>query len=526
MSGVAIGYQGSGISHPSLWLGALEADHPALELHLKNTKCTSAVLKKGLEDSSQPTAGGNDNNGSTTIQEVSTSSSSGCSTAAETQTTLSKEFEKEEDKGQGIEVEAPQPWFALFPTDVAADLVKKTTERVQSILESSNYLENVPLEKKVPTFQIEKDIERGDLLGSGGFALIYNAKIKDPKCLPSEQNREYVIKHLAPELVKEERKLHIGCRDFLIESHLMATLQHPNILRLVGSSKGGLGAYGRTLRTDAFFMVLPKLTCTLTERLKTWKEENEARLIPPKLLAYPVESKSFQWSTGARQRLLQGRDEQYKVKDFFYYRLKVVIDLLSALEYLHEKRLFHRDIKPDNIGIDTEGCLKLFDFGLAKELPPDDQAMNKHATEIKSDLTFDFPGNTGTARYMAPEVILRKPYNCKVDVFAATIVCWEVLSLERAYVPIGVPSGKFFKDCVAIYNDRPPLHKKWPKSLRKVMKQGWIKPIEARFTSGKMKRALQKIVDEHCPRLSSTGKKPRRSTSTKMKLVLKKIVRS
>lgn len=522
MSSVAIGYQGSGISHPSLWLGALEADHPALELHLKNTKCTSAVVKKSLEDTAQPTTVEADNKGSNTIQEVSTTSSSYSSTAAETQTTVTKESEtEEEEKSQGIEVEAPKPWFALFPTDVAADLVEKTTERVYGILESSSYLENVPLEKKVPTFEMDKDIERGDQLGSGGFALIYNAKIKDPKRLASKGNCEYVIKHLAPELVNEERKLHIGCRDFLIESHLMATLHHPNILKLVGSSKGGLASYGLTLRTDAFFMVLPKLTCTLTERLKTWKEENEARLIPPKLLAYPAESKSFKW----RHRILQENDEKFRAKDFFYYRVKVVIDLLSALEYLHEKRLFHRDIKPDNIGIDTEGCLKLFDFGLAKELPPDDQAMNKHATEIKSDLIFDFPGNTGTARYMAPEVILRKPYNCKVDVFAATIVCWEVLSLERAYVPIGVPSGKFFKDCVAIYNDRPPLHKKWPKSLRKVMKQGWIKPIEARFTSGKMKRALQKIVDEHCPKLSSTRDKPRRSTSTKMKLVLKKIVK-
>ena len=97
---------------------------------------------------------------------------------------------------------------------------------------------------------------------------------------------------------------------------------------------------------------------------------------------------------------------------------------------------------------------------------------------------------------MAPEVILREPYNCKVDVFATSILCWEVLSMERAYVSTGVPAGQFFKDCVAIYNDRPPIPKKWPRNLRKAIKQGWAKDLHTRPTSAKMRRGLQKIVDE------------------------------
>lgn len=100
---------------------------------------------------------------------------------------------------------------------------------------------------------------------------------------------------------------------------------------------------------------------------------------------------------------------------------------------------------------------------------------------------------------MAPEVILRQPYNGKVDVFATSILCWEVLSLDRAYVSIGVPAGKFFKDCVAIYNDRPPISKKWPKTLRKALKQGWAKDLDARPTSANMRQMLQKIVDDIRP---------------------------
>lgn len=516
MASLAI--ESCGLSHPSLWLGAYEADHPALSLHYKNTTtCTS--VPHNSDNSAQkksPAADGTIANGATTINDGSSTSDDGSSSEEShqsQQTTTTKPATGDDIQGSeevtpepatNINDEQPHPWYALFPTDVAAELVEKTEERVQEVMDNSTFLVDEPLEEKVPAFTLKTDLERGDLLGCGGFAMIYNATVKDPTRLPStawedKENREYVIKHLSPSLLNQHRKLHIGTRDFVIESHLMATLDHPHILKLVGCSKGGLANYGKTLRTDALFMVLPKLTCTLTERMLSWKEECQARRRRPKLLGYPEKSKSFSWSKGAilaRQRILREAEEHQKEADFFYYRIQVVIDLLSALEYLHAHRLFHRDIKPDNIGFDTAGHLKLFDLGLAKELPPDEEAANKDKSVFKENLTFQLPGNTGTARYMAPEVILKQPYNCKVDVFAASILCWEVISLERAYVN-GVPSGQFFKDCVALYNDRPPVPRKWPKAIRKIVKQGWIKDISSRPTSGKMKLSLQKIVDEY-----------------------------
>jgi serine/threonine protein kinase len=69
-------------------------------------------------------------------------------------------------------------------------------------------------------------------------------------------------------------------------------------------------------------------------------------------------------------------------------------------------------LKPANIGFDEEGVLKIFDFGLAVELPEE--------SDINS--TFNLAGNTGTSRYMAIEVIRKYPYNCKADVFSYSIL--------------------------------------------------------------------------------------------------------
>lgn len=105
---------------------------------------------------------------------------------------------------------------------------------------------------------------------------------------------------------------------------------------------------------------------------------------------------------------------------------------------------------------------------------------------------------------MAPEVIRREAYNCKVDIFATSIVCWELMTLKKPY---GVDvSGQFVKECVAIYDDRPTIpstsrrnsHKShqtvWPKALKKVIQQSWTKDINSRLTARQMRLGVQEIL--------------------------------
>ena len=73
--------------------------------------------------------------------------------------------------------------------------------------------------------------------------------------------------------------------------------------------------------------------------------------------------------------------------------MSIAKQVVSALEYAHQRKLLHRDIKPGNILVDDEGKVKVVDFGLAKRLV--DSAFTSHTTT----------GMQGTPLFMAPELI-------------------------------------------------------------------------------------------------------------------------
>ena len=130
--------------------------------------------------------------------------------------------------------------------------------------------------------------------------------------------------------------------------------------------------------------------------------------------------------------------------------------------------IVYRDLKPDNIGFDVRGDVKIFDFGLAKEMRPED---------LVSDDLYDMSGNTGSLRYMAPEVARRLPYNHTVDVYSFAILLWQICSLEQPFSTYDVAKHS---ELVVHGNDRPKLEKNWSPEICTLMAEGWSPNISER----------------------------------------------
>jgi len=110
----------------------------------------------------------------------------------------------------------------------------------------------------------------------------------------------------------------------------------------------------------------------------------------------------------------------------------------------------------------TSGDVKIFDFGLAKELDP---SLRHGCTEY-----YELSGNTGSLRYMAPEVARSEPYNLTADVYSFGLLLWQVCSLELPYDGM---NRQDHAELVVHGNERPPLNSSWSTPLRILMKRAW-----------------------------------------------------
>ncbi len=97
----------------------------------------------------------------------------------------------------------------------------------------------------------------------------------------------------------------------------------------------------------------------------------------------------------------------------------------QALDYAHEEQIIHRDIKPSNIFLMADGkTVKIGDFGISKVLDAASGANQVTAAEADG-------GRVGTKRYMAPEILNRKDYSNKADIWSLGCVLFELLTLNH-----------------------------------------------------------------------------------------------
>lgn len=199
-------------------------------------------------------------------------------------------------------------------------------------------------------------------VGRGAMGEVYRAH--DPRL-----NRDVAIKILSHAALPTSEAL----ARFEREARAVAALNHPNIVAI-----HDVGAEG-----DVHFVVTELLEGeTLANRLAS-----PPRLAPAKAVEYAIQ-------------------------------------IAHGLAAAHERGIVHRDVKPANVFITTDGRIKLLDFGLAQQVVTGSDSETTRQASFTTE-----PGMVvGTPAYMSPEQVLTQPATARSDLFAFGVIVYEMLS--------------------------------------------------------------------------------------------------
>ena len=174
----------------------------------------------------------------------------------------------------------------------------------------------------------------------------------------------------------------------------------------------------------------------------------------------------------------------------------VILQLMDALSAFHKAALIHRDLKPGNVFLTSQG-VKLLDFGLARRTQRSD-AVTAPALTVPGAIT-------GTMRYMAPEQLTGDPIDARTDVFAVGVMLFEMLA---GHVPFGPGSNVDWLNAV-LTEAPPPLGTRELQALDPVIARALQRRPADRFTTiDEMAEALRQALHGDGDASASRESKP------------------
>ena len=264
-------------------------------------------------------------------------------------------------------------------------------------------------------------------LGSGGMGEVFRAR-------DTRLNREVAVKVLFPDFAADPSLM----MRFRREAHVLASLNHPNIVTIYDIGQEGPTVY---------------------------------------IAMELVEGKALD------EVLLAGTMPTHDVLD-------IATQIAAGLTAAHDCGVVHRDLKPKNVMIRKDGLAKVLDFGLSKREP----AFQPPPFDVQSDATE--PGVLlGTIDYMSPEQASGLPADFRSDQFSFGSLLYEMVTGKRPFHRETIP-----QTLAAIIEDEPSpitsINPKVPTAIQAIIQRCMAKKVERRYPSTQeLAGALKEIRD-------------------------------
>ena len=244
-----------------------------------------------------------------------------------------------------------------------------------------------------------------DLLGRGGMGLVYRA-------FDRQLNREVAIKTVTEGFTRDQEML----QRFYREAAKTGALKHPNIVIVYDLGE-----------QDGFpYIVMEYLS------------------------GEPLD------------RLIQSGKPQPVA-----FKLSIIEQVCYALGYAHRNDVIHRDVKPANVIVQSDGVVKLLDFGIARQ-----EKTDGHLTRTGHVI--------GTLQYMAPERLQNATFDGRSDIFSVGVMLFQLLTGQLPF------SGDYSIVQKILSDKHPPLSQfleKYPSALDGIVDRAMAKNPEDRYST-------------------------------------------